>query len=164
MSEYMVDIATIPGESELEGYVDKIECISMHHAIELPIVADASVRTEGTSWHGAIELAHSIDKATPLLRHAAAAGTNLGEVTITRLRMVGGAIQVAETITLQDAYVLRVDTDTPLDPEAAEPAEQPLESFSLAYGGIKWDATHYVDGARKGVVAGAWSTRSASIG
>ena len=163
MAEYMVKINSIPGESLLAGYTDQIECGSMHHAIDLPVVATGATRTEGASRHGAIELTHSIDKATPLLRHAASAGTNLGEVVITRMRMVGGSSKLAETITLSNAYVVRVDTDTTLDATKQQPTEEPTEAFSLDYSEIKWVAKHYVHGDDKGSVRGGWSTATQSI-
>ena len=163
MAEYMVKITSIPGESELAGYKDQIECGGLHHAIDLPVVATGATRTEGASRHGAIELTHSIDKATPLLRHAASAGTNLGEVIITRMRMVGGSSKPAEVITLGNAYVVRVDTDTTLDATQRQPAEEPTEAFSLDYSEIKWEAKHFVDGDEIGVVRGGWSTATQAV-
>ena len=163
MAEFMVRINSIPGESELTGYADQIECGSMHHAIDLPVVATGATRTEGASRHGAIELTHSIDKATPLLRHAASAGTNLGQVVITRMRMIGGSSKLAETITLANAYVVRVDTDTTLDAAQQRPAEEPTEAFSLDYSEIKWETKWYVDGDEKGTVRGGWSTATQAV-
>ena len=163
MAEYMVKINSIPGESELAGYEEQIECGSMHHAIDLPVVATGATRTEGASRHGAIELTHSIDKATPLLRHAASAGTNLGQVVITRMRMIGGSSKLAETITLANTYVVRVDTDTTLDAAQQRPAEEPTEAFSLDYSEIKWETKWYVDGLEKATVRGGWSTATQAV-
>ena len=161
MSEIMVEIDGIAGESALEGHEDQIECISMRHAIDLPVVSRGAMRTEGASRHGAIEFTHSIDKASPGLRLATASGANLGKVVVTRMRMLGGQSRPAEVITLGNAYAVRVDTDTAV--VGGEPAEEPMERFSIEYSDITWDCKYYVDGDEKGSVQGSWSTAMQSV-
>ena len=163
MSNIMVKIAGAPGEADLKGYEEQISCQSMRHAVDLPVVSKGKSRTEGASRHGAIELSHSIDSASPALRLAASAGTNLGKAEITRMRMIGEASVVAEVIKLNNVYVVRVDVQTPLDPVTSEPAEDPTEVFCLEYSDILWNYTHYVDGENKGSVQGSWSTSALSV-
>ena len=163
MSNIVVKISGVDGESDLVGYEGQIACQSMRHAIDLPVVSRGSARTEGASRHGAIELAHAFDSASPMLRLAASAGTNLGEAVITRMRMVGGTLNVAEVITLTNTYVVRVDVQTPLDPATSEPAEDPVEVFSLEYSDIHWDYKYYVNGSEVGSVQGGWSTTTLSV-
>lgn len=160
MSDILVQIGGIPGESTLAGYQGQIDCISLRHAIDLPVVAQGGGRTEGASAHGGIELTHLIDAATPALRSAVASGETLGQVTITRLHMLGGTNVPAETISLTDAHVLRIDLDTLYDTTTSEPSETPQETFLLGYLAIKWSADKYVDGIRSGIVDGGWSTKS----
>ena len=163
MSNIVVKIAGVPGETDLTGFEGQIACQSMRHAIDLPVVSKGATRTEGASRHGAIELSHSIDSASPILRLAASAGTNLGKAKITRMRMIGGASVVAEVIKLNNVYVIRVDVQTPLDPSTSEPAEDPTEVFCLEYSDIHWDYKHFVDGSEKGSVQGSWSTSTLSV-
>lgn len=163
MSDIMVKIGSIQGESTLKSgalnFEKQIECDSMRHAIQLPVVAQGSARLEGASHHGAIELSHSIDAASPGLRYAASAGQNLGTVTITRLRTIAGELKEAEIINLGNAYVVRVDADFPVDSQTNVPMEDPVETFHLEYSEIKWEyKTYSVDGKAGGTVTGSFST------
>ncbi len=159
MSVIMVKIGTIQGEATQLGYEGQIECTSMRHAITLTTVSDGASRVEGTSRHGPISLSHTIDKASPALKLATAMGTGLGAVTITRMRNN----QVAEVITANNAYVVRIDTDTPLDPATREPAEEAVETFCLEYDAISWEFKHFVNDVEQGQTAGAWSVALQTI-
>ena len=151
MADYMVDIASIDGEGTRTGFENNIVCEGLHHAVELSVEA-ATNRTGGAaSRHGMVELTHSIDKATPGLRLAAAKGTNLGKVTISR--MSGQTATVLEKIELQNAFVGRVDLDTPLDESKLEPGDTLKETFALLYTQIKWTAV-----TAGGNVMGGWDT------
>ncbi len=158
MSAIFVKVPDVDGEAVQSNYVDQIECFSMHHAIELPIIPTGSSRTEASSEHGPIMLAHNIDKASPVLRHKALSGANLGEVVITRMRMIDGSLQKAETVTLQNAYLMRVDTYTPIDPAENLPGDQPYEVLSFSYDQINWEVVKYEAGTNTGTVAGGYST------
>ena len=161
MAEFMVNITSIQGEGTTTGYADQIACSAMRQAIDLPVVSRGTQRTEGASRHGSIELTHSVDKASPGLRHAASAGKNLGEVIISRLRTIAGAPALAEKITLGNAYVVRVDLDTEvLD---GQPWDEPTERFQLEYSDITWEHNHYVNGVKNSTVSGAWSTATQSV-
>ena len=164
MSDIMVKISSIAGESEFTDYVGQIECTAAKHVVQLPVVSTGSQRTEGASQHGAYELSHAIDKASPGLRLAASAGTNLNEVVITTLHSSGGKYTPMETVTLQNAYVVELGLETPLDPETREPDEEPVETFSLEYSAIKWEYHEVQDGTAKGTVAGEFdvSTQTAA--
>ena len=156
MADILVKISNIAGESERVGYADQIDCRSIRHTIDLPVVSRGATRTEGASRHGAIELTHAIDKASPSLRLAVMDGTNLGRVEITRMQTIGGASKPQETIKLQNTYVVRVETDTPV--VDGTPDDEPIERFWLEYSEIGWEHLTYVNGAHAGTVAGGWST------
>ncbi len=164
MSNILVKIDAIQGDATLTGYEGQIECMSMRHAIDLPVVS-GDIRVEGTSRHGPIELMHTVDKATPALKLAASMGTNLGTVTITRMRMIGGQSRPVETVKVGNAFVVRVDVDTPIDSATNEPADEPMETFSLEYSDIVWDQKYYVNDVERGSVQGSWSssTQSTSV-
>ena len=114
MADYLVKIDGIEGEATLSGYEGWIECVSMKHAISLPVVAQASGRTEGTSRHGAMLMMHAIDKATPALKLACSAGANVGDVEVHRMRMIGGQARPVEQISMSRVMVSEVGIDTPI--------------------------------------------------
>ena len=151
MSDILVKISSIKGESNLAGYAEQIECVSMRHTIDLPVVADNATRTEGASMHGAVELMHAVDRASPLLRAEALAGTNLNEVVITRMGQIEGETKPVETITLSNVYVVRVDLDAPVDLATMLPVDEPQETFALEYSQIVWNF-------ESGNSRGGWST------
>lgn len=165
MSEYVVEISSIEGESAItvvDGASTKklIDCVSMHHAIDLQCDnTDSTSRKNGTSRHGALELTHVVDAASPKLRHACAAATSLGTVTIKRVASATAGATAIETIELTSAYVIRVDTDTPLDPTTGLPADEPRESFALEYDAITWTAaTTTTEGTVSGSVSAGYQT------
>ena len=163
MADFLVKIDGIEGEATLSGYEGWIECTSMKHAISLPVVAQASGRTEGTSRHGAMFMLHAIDKATPALKLACAAGANVGDVEVHRMRMIGGQARPVEQINLTRVMVSEAGIDTAIDPETNELGSEPDEVFALAYADIRWTAQHYVDGTDSGAVEGGWSTATQSV-
>lgn len=157
MSDILVSIDSIAGESTLSGYENQIECVALRHVIDLPIVPQSTARVEGTSRHGAIEFEHFVDLATPGLRLAVSAGQNLGEVTVTRLKMVGGDLKPVEIIKLAEAYVVRVDLETQINAENGRMADEPNESFALEYGMITWETKKFVAGTEAGAITAAFS-------
>lgn len=162
MSDIMVAIDGIAGESKLIGYNGQIECLAMRHVIDLPVVARGATRVEGASRHGPIEFDHPFDIASPGLRLALSAGSNLGEVVITRMRLIGGSSQAAEIITLGNTYVVRMDVETFVNAETGRSEEDAIESFALEYSDIRWDYKKYVNGVETGSVQGAWSSATQS--
>ncbi len=160
MATVMVSIGSVQGESTVSDYEGQIQCVSMRHAIDLPVVAQGAARTEGASHHGAIELVHAVDMASPLLRLAASSGTNLGTVTITHLRAIDGQIQPGEIITLGNAYVVRVGVDTPFLQGVLN--EQPVETFAIEYSDIEWTSKYYAEGVGGSVQAG-WSVVTQNV-
>ena len=138
MSRIVVKIPTIAGQSTEAGFVAQIQCTAMRHAMSIPVSNTQSTRTGGIATHGSIEMTHRIDKATPGLKLAATKGTGLNTVAITRLKTVAGKPAPVEKWTLSNAYVTRVELDTPVDHATNEPGE-PVERFHLAYAGIQWD-------------------------
>ena len=164
MSDYVVDIPNIEGQSVItvadgaNAAKKLINCASMHHAIDLQCDNTNTTRINGTSRHGPVELTHVIDAASPKIRHACAAATNLGTVTIKRLATIQAGATAMETITLTNAYVVRVDTDTPIDPTTRLPADEPRESFALDYDAITWVAASTSGtGAVSGSTQGGWN-------
>lgn len=162
MSTIYVNIAGIEGESGNVEYNGQIECVAMSHVIDLPLVSSA-VRVEGSSRHAPVVLTHRLDKASPALKHAALAGSNLGDVTLTRMRTIAGRATPVETVTLRDAYIVRVDLETLLDEAAGELGDELLESFHLMYSEIRWSQQRYIGDVAAGAVEGGWSVATESL-
>ena len=178
MSTYLVCISDIPGEatSQVIGattYTTPIECSSMQHGIDLPVVAKTAGRAAGYSMHGAIAFRHALDKATPKLRQAAAKGTVLGEVTILHMEVEGAATVVSETIRLGKTTVASVGMETPIvvDRESGDlkPAGLPYEMFELDYEEIVWERRYVAPPAADGTastantITGGWDTDNQTL-
>ena len=162
MSHFAVEISGIDGEETLSDYAGAITCRSMKHGIDLPVVAKGSDRTDGASIHGSVVLEHEIDAATPALREACAKSTNIDDVTITRIKMVGGAVQAADITKLKNAKIVNVYIDTPIDSASGQPADLPVEFFVLDYEEIKWEHKVYVNGVASDTLAGSYDTTTMS--
>ena len=163
MSTIVVNMtgAGINGECALDGYADWIQCESMRHAIDVPVSAKGTSRLLAVSNHGAVELTHAIDQATPGLHLAASQGQNLGTVTLSRLGTIGSASQAIETIYLGSVYVVRVDVDTQMDMTVLEPGDAIRETFALDYSEIRWEYNLFnAAGLAAGTVGGSWSVQS----
>lgn len=156
MSNYEVTISGIKTDDDKSTVV---KCFSMHHAIDQQVDNFNTNRISGSSVHGPVEFTHVIDAASPKLRLAASGGTNLGDVVIER-QVTGNTV---ETITLKNAYIVRVDLETPVDPVTKLPADEPLESFAMDYSSIVWSAaTTSVAGAVTGQITAGYSTATLS--
>ena len=158
MTTFVLEIASIAGESET--VTNASDCMALRHTIDLPVLATSGDRTEGASKHGSIELQKRLDKASPKLRHAASAGTDLGTVTIKRIRAGGGA--VVETITLESTFVVRYDMYTPIDTDEREPGDDYVEIIGLEYKTITWTLIPFVNNVAQPVVTANYnvSTRT----
>ena len=161
MADIMVNINSIQGDSTSEGYVDQIRCSQMTQSIGLATDPTTKARVDGSSKHAPITLTHGLDKASPKLRLAGLKGQNLGEVTITTLKMVDGTSQATEVIDLSDVYIVSVGTGVKGDtPNNAD--ENPIEVFSLSYGSIRVTVNVYTDGSNTGSVAGGWDANTST--
>ncbi|MCY4305508.1 MAG: type VI secretion system tube protein Hcp [Aestuariivita sp.] len=162
MSVIYVKISGIQGEATHPDYKDQIECVAMRHSVSLPVVS-AAIRVEGTSTHGPIVLSHAMDKASAVLRQSVLTGANLGEVEITRMRTVGGAATPTETITLSNAFVVRVDSETMIDEATRELSDELVETFHLEYSEVKWSEKRYNGDVAGGTVQGGWSLATQQV-
>ena len=154
MSTILVNIPNVNGSSTISGHEDQIECSAVAHAISKQMVAKAT-RTEGASRHGAIELTHLIDRASPKLKDLATKGTVLDSVMIEEMRMVGEEYQTVYQFQASNAVVVRVEVDTPVDPTTNEPGT-PTETFALSYSRLEWTYTPYDGTTKQPAVTGAF--------
>ena len=163
MSTIYVKIPDVPGEATTPGYVGQIECTGMTLGIDLPVIPTGSARSEGASIHGAIELQHQLDKATPKLRAKAASGDNLGTVVISRTRTVGGDVRLIDRLILLRAALASVFIDTPVKPDGTGPADGLIEVFSLDYDEIQWEYSLYTGNTKSNTLIGSWSTTTQAV-
>ncbi len=163
MSTIMVKMPGLEGEVTTADYEGQLGCRTLRHTIALPVFARGAQRTEGASWHGAIELGRAMDKASPLLRHAVCSHKDFDEVVITRLETRAGTRRVAEEITLKQVNVVRIDLDTPVDMGTHTPVDEPIETISLEYGEIKWDYKYLPPGGTESAVIGAYDIDAQAI-
>ena len=156
MSNIVAQISEIDGSATDAGFVDRIKCTAIRHAMSLAVSNRTSTRTASVATHGSIELTHALDKASPKLKLKAAQGTNLGTVTIDRLKTVRGTPTSVERWTLENAYLTKVELDTPVEHTTNE-AGEPTEKFHLAYSGIQWS---YLEGAEN--ISGTYNITAGS--
>ena len=163
MSHIIVQMGTtITGDETLPGYENGITCRAMQHGIDMPVVSNIADRTEGASVHGSMVLEHEVDKASPALRNACATGTNIADVTITRIKVVGSSAQAADVTKLKTVKIVSVSLDTPVD-EEGQPTDVPIETFALDYEEIKWEHKTYAnDGTLGDTIAGSYDTTTLS--
>lgn len=163
MSNIYVKIPGVPGEATTPGYGEQIECTGMTLGIDLPVIPTGSARSEGASIHGAIELQHVLDSATPKLRAKATGGDNLGTVVISRTRVIGGATKLVDRLILLRAALASVFIDTPLKSDGSGPADGVIEVFSLDYDEIQWEHSLYTGNTKSDTLIGSWSTTTQSV-
>ena len=162
MSRYFVCMPGIDGDGSART-VDgteyfPIQCSSMQHGIDLPVVAKGASRTPGYSMHGSVVFRHELDKATPKLRQEAALGTKVGKVAIIRTEMEDGVSVDAETIRLGKVRVASVDMETPVKGNGSEPGDLPYELFALDYQEIVWEWRYKPEGGTASAIDGGWDT------
>jgi type VI secretion system Hcp family effector len=160
MSHIIVQLG-IEGEETLSGFESAITCRAMQHGIDMPVVSNIADRTEGASVHGSIVLEHEIDKSSPILREYCAKGTNIAEVTITRIKVLGGEPRPADVTKLKTAKIVSVSVDTPVD-DQGQATDMPVETFALDYQEIKWEHKAYEHGVATDTIAGSYDTATLS--
>ena len=116
MAVIVVEVPDVEGESQVEGYADKLEALSIRETLEIPLPSTVSgqsaARTVGQAKHSDIELTRHKDKASPKLAQACSAGDNLGTVKIHLFRTLEGGLKVYMTYELENAYVSRIEQET----------------------------------------------------
>ena len=162
MSKYIVCIPNIDGDGTARTVggteFKPIQCSSMQHGIDLPVVAKGSARTPGYSNHGSVVLRHELDKATPKLREAAGLGTKVGKVVIIRTEMANAVNVDAETISLGKVRLAGVDMETPVKGDGSEPGDLPQELIALDYEEICWSWRYDPGDEAASEVVGGWDT------
>ncbi len=115
MAVIVVDIATIPGESRVADFQNKLDAVSIGDIIEVPVPkggGGSASRTVGKSRHANVELVRYKDIGSPLLANACAGGTNLGTVDIYLFRTLETGLKPYLRYTLEETFVSRLEHET----------------------------------------------------
>ncbi len=134
---YYVHISTIGGESTAPNHEGWIEAFSFSAGVENPATVGPSGITQGTASLSSVNVLKLVDKASPKLAKAVAAGTALGDVTLDVVDSVSG-LPVYHII-LRNAFVT--------SDELSGSSELPAEFISIEFGAIEWTYTYQPSGA-----------------
>jgi len=136
MDVILLNIKTIPGESQLKDYVSTIELLSFSHGVAMQVTGDPSntERTSGKPNHQDLTVSKYVDLASCPLVAACNAATNLGEVVLTCARNDKGAVLPYLVYTLENVLVSSVS-------HSSGSGDKPTETVTLNYTKISWDFT-----------------------
>jgi type VI secretion system secreted protein Hcp len=124
-SDIFAKIGDIKGESLDSKHKDEIELLSWSWGVSHPVSGSGGGGGAGKARFNDLSFTHKIDKASPLLLKACAAGQHLKEATITR-RKAGKGQQEFLVIKMNDVLVTSVaDSD--------ESGGDQMESVTLAF-------------------------------
>src|SRR3954454_12840672 len=134
MDVILLNIKTIPGESQLKDYVSTIELLSFSHGVAMQVTGDPSntERTSGKPNHQDLTVSKYVDLASCPLVAACNAATNLGEVVLTCARNDKGAVLPYLVYTLENVLVSSVS-------HSSGSGDKPTETVTLNYTKISWD-------------------------
>lgn len=181
MATIILDMGNIKGESMIFGKVgaaktnfkDQIECRGIGNFVDLPVTPLAGEkRTQGKGQHSEVLVIKDVDKATPLLFHAASAGTKFDKISIRMFRTLEDGLVEYFRYTLTNAYVSRISIDTLAQVQQQQSlagygddakgntervfSERFYEQMWLNYGTVTWTYTPYEGGTAKGAIEGGW--------
>lgn len=149
-----VQISGIEGESTDEKHPGWIEVIAFNTKTRQRTSSTASSAGGGSSERAdfsALTFSKLVDKASPKLALACAAGTHIDTIVLEICRAGGEKLKFIE-YKLSNCLIKRVVT-------AAEPGEFPAEMVSVDFGKIQWSYTQQrrSGGGAAGQIAGGWN-------
>lgn len=153
----------IKGDSQLEGYTDKIEIISYNHQVSMQVTNDVSntERTSGKPHVSEFTLTKVIDTATPNLNQYCVSGKAIAQAKITVGRNADeGSGQILPFIvyTLDNVVLSNVSV-------SGGQGGKPVENISLNFSKIKWElTTQKSDGTKEGSSAAVWDMKTNKAG
>jgi type VI secretion system secreted protein Hcp len=124
----------IPGESTDDKHRDWIEILSFSHNLDQSASATASSAGGATAErvnHGAFNIVHLLDLASPKLHEACCTGKHIKEIVIELCRAGSDKVKYAE-IWLEQAIISAISLCS------EEDADFPKEFVSFSYGKIRW--------------------------
>lgn len=110
MAQIAIDMVSIKGGCEIDGFKNQVEAIAVRETIEAGVRQDGG--GTGQPNHSDIQLIRYKDAASPKFAEKCAAGDELGNVTISVLRMAGNSTKAYMQYVLTGVYVSRIESET----------------------------------------------------
>ena len=112
MDTLVLSIDSIKGNSTLNGFADKIIIESFSHSVSMMMNHDVSntERTMGRPSFSEMSVSKMTDVSTPPLYAACAAGTKLGDVTLSLGRNEGGNFMLLLKYKMTNAMISNIST------------------------------------------------------
>lgn len=112
MDTIILSIDSISGNSTLKEFAGKIIVDSFMHSVSLPMNMDVgnTERTMGRPMFSEMSLSKMTDVSTPALYTACAAGTKLGDATLSIGRNEGGKFMLLVKYVLGNAMISNITT------------------------------------------------------
>ena len=150
MDTIILQLGSIQGNSTIKGFENFIILHSFSHGVSLPIGLDTSntERTMGRPNFSEFSLSKATDQSTPALYAACAAGTKLGNATVSIGRNEGGVFMLQMKYVMTNAMVSNISTSG---------GGEMMDSFSLHFSAITSQYTQQnVDSTKKGNAPFGW--------
>ena len=138
--KYYVHISTIGGEATAPNHEGWIEALAFSAGVSNPATIGPGGGTAGTPALSSVNVMKSLDKASPKLAKAVAAGTPLGNVTMDVVESTNG-LPVYHII-LRNAIVSSNEL-------SGSTAELPTESLAIEFEAIEWTYTYQPGGSEE---------------
>ncbi len=143
----------IKGESNVKGYEDWIQLLSISHGFSMQMTTDVSnaTRTSGKPNIQDIACVKYLDASSPKLYQACLQAVNLETSTFMLARNSGEKIDELFKITLHNPLIPSVAVQ-------ANPGDMPTGWFTLNFSAIVWEYKQQgVDLKTTGTVGGSWN-------
>jgi type VI secretion system secreted protein Hcp len=149
-----MDLGDAPkGESNLDGFKEKIELLSFSHGVAMQITGDISnsERTSGKPNHQDFTVTKYLDAASPVLNQSCCEGKAYPKVDIIIGRNDKGAVVELMRYTMKNALISSVSI-------GGGGGDKPVETLTLNYNQISWNFTSQMaETGKKGNVPGMWN-------
>ena len=112
MDTIILKFKDIKGNSLIDGFADGIQLMSFSHGVSMPMGRDTSntERTLGRPSFSEVQVSKITDQSTPALYSACAAGTKLGDATISIGRNEGGKFMLLMKYVLSNSMISHIST------------------------------------------------------
>jgi type VI secretion system secreted protein Hcp len=130
MDTIILQFKEIKGNTLIDGFKDGIQVMSFSHNVSMPMNFDTSnsERTLGRPSFSEFSLQKLTDQATPALYAACAAGTKLGDATISIGRNEGGKFMLQMKYVMTNAMIANIST--------SGGGSDMMDSISINFSGI----------------------------
>lgn len=152
MDVIIMDIPDIKGESQLDGFQDKIELLSYSHGVAMQVTGDVSntERTSGRPNHQDVTVTKYLDRASPTLNQSCCEGKVLKTITVTVGRNDAGKIIPLIVYALENSILSSVSV-------GGGNGDKPVETITINYSKITWTYNpQKEEGGKEGEVKGVW--------